>query len=126
MALQPCHECGTQISSEAKTCPQCGVARKNKSNAISQIIGGIFVVGVIWVLGGGLEKQTTNDMRKIEAQVASDAVKQYQITKKSGTPIDICAHAGIVSAAFLQANDDENYATWKRIEAKDCDIARVP
>ena len=25
MALQPCRECGAQVSTEAKSCPHCGV-----------------------------------------------------------------------------------------------------
>ena len=31
MSLVKCHECGNQISTEAKTCPQCGA--KNKASA---------------------------------------------------------------------------------------------
>jgi ribosomal protein L40E len=127
MALQACHECGAQISSEAKTCPQCGVAPKNKTNTASAIIGGIVAVGFIWFyFGGGLEKQAAQDMGKIQIQVARDMVDQYNIAKTSGTPIDVCVHAGMVSAAFLQAKDDYNYALWKRTESRDCDAAGMP
>jgi len=32
MALNPCYECGSNISTEAKSCPQCGaVPKKTKS-----------------------------------------------------------------------------------------------
>lgn len=127
MALQACHECGAKISSEAKTCPQCGVAPKNKTNTASAIIGGVFAVGFIWFyFGGGLEKQAAKDMQKIEAQVADDMVKQYHIAKTSGSPLDVCVHAGMVSAAYLQAKDDAHYATWKKIETGDCDAAGMP
>jgi hypothetical protein len=27
MAMKPCRECGKEVSSAAKTCPQCGIAR---------------------------------------------------------------------------------------------------
>ena len=127
MALQACHECAAEISSEAKTCPHCGVAPKNKTNAASAIIGGVFAVGFIWFyFGGGLEKQAANEMQKIETQVADDMVKQYHIAKTSGNPIDACVHAGMVSAAYVQAKDDAHYATWKKIEARDCDAAGMP
>ncbi|MYN25463.1 hypothetical protein [Duganella levis] len=126
MALQACHECGAQISSEAKTCPQC-VAPKNKTNTASVTIGGIFTIGIIWFyFGGGLENQAGKDMGKIRVQVARDMVDQYNIAKASGTPIDICVHAGTVSASFLRAKDDYNYALWKRTEARDCDAAGMP
>lgn len=116
MALQACHECGSKISSEAKTCPQCGVAPKNKANTASAVIGSLVAVGFIWFyFSGGLENQVANDM-----------VKQYDIARTSGNPIDVCVHAGMVSAAYLQAKDDSNYAAWKKIETRDCDAAGVP
>lgn len=103
------------------------VAPKNKTNTASAIIGGIAVIGFIWFyFGGGLEQQATKDMGKIQVQVARDMVDQYNIAKNSGTPIDVCVHAGMVSAAFLQAKDDYNYALWKRTEARDCEAAGMP
>lgn len=127
MALQECHECKAQISSEAKTCPHCGVTPRNKTNALSAIIGGVIAVGLIWFfVGGGLERQVAKDMRQIEAQVADDMVQQYHIAKKSGDPIDVCVHAGMVAASYLQAKDDSSYENWKQIETRDCDRAGIP
>jgi len=127
MALQECHECRAKISSEAKTCPHCGVTPKNKSNVASAIISGLFAIGIIWYFfGGGLEKQAAKDMHKIEVQVADDMVSQYIIAGKSGNPIDVCVHAGMVAAAYLQAKDDMNYTKWKKIESRDCDAAGMP
>ncbi|GAB3416224.1 zinc ribbon domain-containing protein [Massilia agilis] len=127
MPLQACHECGAQISSEAKTCPQCGVAPKNKTNTISAVLGGVMAVGIIWFyFGGGLEQQAARDLAKIEMQVANDAVKQYDIAKTSGSAMDRCVQAGMVSAAFLQAKDDANYKVWKQTESDDCAAAGVP
>jgi hypothetical protein len=126
MVLKACHECGTQISSEAKTCPSCGVTPKNKSNTLSAVFGGLLAVGIIWFyLGGGLEQQAAKDMGNIYNQVSADAVKQYNIVKASGTPIDICVQAGMVTAAYLQAKDNGNYAAWKRTEAVDCAAAGI-
>src|ERR1019366_5331162 len=64
-------------------------------------------------------------MQSIADKVASDAVDQYQITAKSGGPMDRCVQAGMVSAAFLQAKNDAQYSTWKKIERKDCKAAGV-
>jgi hypothetical protein len=127
MALQACHECGNQISSQAKTCPQCGVAPKNKSNTISTVLGGVVALFAVWFyLGGGLEQQAAKEMGNIERQVADDSVKQYEIAKNSGTTIDRCTHAGMVAAAYLQAKDDANYKLWKQTEKTDCRSAGLP
>ena len=93
---------------------------------VSQALGVVFTIGIAWYFfGGGLEKQAAKDLSNIEAQVASDAVKQYNIAKSSGTPVDICVQAGMVSASYLQAKDDTNYAKWKQLEAADCSAAGI-
>jgi len=87
-----------------------------KVNPVGALITlGILGFGAWYMLGGGIEQH-----------VADDAVKQYEMAKRNGTPIDICVHAGLVSAAYLQAKDEENYRRWKQIETGDCDSAGVP
>ena len=39
MALIACRECGTQVSTEAKTCPQCGVRVKKRSKLWLWLLG---------------------------------------------------------------------------------------
>jgi len=84
------------------------------------IIGALFSVGVfIFVIyyfwGGGVENK-----------VATDAVDQYHIAVRNGTPMDRCVHAGLVSAAYIQAKDEANYKEWKAREKADCAAAGVP
>ena len=100
---------------------------------ICLVIGG----GAWYLFGGGFEKhqdaqrqatydEAAKDMRAIYDQVSKDSVEQYAITVRQGTPIDICVHAGMVSAAYLQAKDESNYRKWKAKEAEDCNRAGVP
>lgn len=127
MALMKCHECGSDVSSEAKTCPKCGVTPKSKSNTLQTIFGVIVVLGAIgYFFGGGLEKQAANEMAKIEQQVASDAIQQYQISKRNGNAIETCVHAGMVVAAFIQAKDEANHKNWLMTQSADCKKAGMP
>lgn len=48
-----------------------------------------------------LEEGTAKTMDQIHRKVAADAVTQYNITKRSGTAMEACVHAGLVAAAFL-------------------------
>jgi hypothetical protein len=66
------------------------------------------------------------EMEKIEGQVASDAVQQYELARKGGDKIEICVHAGLVTAAYLQAKDEPNYLKWKEVEKRDCKKAGMP
>lgn len=65
-------------------------------------------------------------MSEIHDQVSEDAVAQYEIAKRQGDPIQICVQAGLVSAAYLQAQDEANYNRWKSIEDSDCARAGMP
>jgi len=83
--------------------------------------------GFAWFFfGGGLEQQAAQSMQDITTQVARDAEEQYRIAAQSGSAMDRCVQAGLVSAAHLQSKDDAGYARWKSTEAADCAAAGVP
>jgi hypothetical protein len=87
-----------------------------KVNPIGALVSlGILAFGAWYMLGGGVEQH-----------VADDAVKQYEIAKRDGAQMDVCVHAGLVSAAYIQAKDEENYRKWKQIENDECARAGVP
>lgn len=87
--------------------------QKNVKGIISLVI----FIALIWFLfGGGLDDQVKSEMQRVENQVAIDAVAQYDIAKKNGSAMDAYVAAGFVSAAYLQAKDEENYKKWKAIE----------
>jgi hypothetical protein len=99
---------------------------KNKSTA-GTVVAVIIVGAMAWFyFGGGLEKQAARSMQDITKQVAGDAVTQYEMVKRSGTATDICFHAGMVAAAYLQAKDEPGYQRWKATENADCTKAGVP
>ena len=79
----------------------------------------VLIIALSFIFGGGAEEQAKKELDKIENQVATDAVKQYEIAKKNGSAMDAYVQAGIVAAAFLQANDEENYKKWKKIEEEE-------
>jgi hypothetical protein len=47
MALQKCHECHREVSSEAKTCPSCGAKVRKKTSVLVWIIVGLVGFGVL-------------------------------------------------------------------------------
>lgn len=85
----------------------------------------LVVAGGFWWVTGGFDKLVDKQMSDITAQVAQDSVNQYNIAKQQGDPIQICVQAGLVSAAYLQAEDQANYNKWKSIEAADCQRAGI-
>ena len=62
----------------------------------------------------------------VSDEVATDFEEQYHMARKNGAgAVDLCVQAGLVSAGFLQAHDEENYAKWKKIEKQDCHAAGI-
>lgn len=66
-----------------------------------------------------------NGINDIYIQVVNDSIDQYRITKQSGSAVDICVHAGLVGASFLQAKNNTCYAEWKGRENNDCANAGI-
>lgn len=129
MSLIKCGSCDNEISPKAATCPKCGHPNEKAKHlsAGKTLVYLMLAAGMIWFFtGGGLEKQAATEMQKIENQVATDAVTQYQIAKRQGNPIQVCVQAGLVSAAYLQAKDEPNYQQWKKTESEDCRRAGLP
>ena len=129
MALIKCTACQADISAKAPACPKCGHPNpKAKHLSAGSVIAIFFFagIGIWWLYGGGLQHATDKQMKNIEGQVANDMIQQYQIAKREGDPIQICVHAGAVSAAYLQAKDESNYRIWKKTERSACEAAGVP
>lgn len=139
MSLIPCRECKKEISSEADKCPNCGIAKEiKKPNEKNKIIILIILLTVIalnystvfaglkeyftsesFLITNYFDEQVNQNLNHIQMQVADDAVKQYEIAKRSGSAMDAYFRAGLVAEAYLQAKDEGSYQQWKAIEAEE-------
>jgi ssDNA-binding Zn-finger/Zn-ribbon topoisomerase 1 len=120
MVTATCSACAKEVSREAATCPNCGQpnpALKKGMNGVIAIV--ILVIGGWWYLGGGL-------LSHAKDQVVEQAVEEYEIAQRSGDPIQACVHAGMVSAAYLQAQKEAKYQEWLGIQKRDCGAAGMP
>lgn len=72
MALIKCHECGKEISDEAKTCPHCGVKPKTGMGVGKAVLLTFFILIVISMVMGKISSE--------------DAAKQEDARRASLTP----------------------------------------
>ena len=118
-----CANCGNDISKRAASCPKCGEPnpKANHLSVTQSLILFSFGIGVIWFLWvNQMAGNSNNPLQLIETHVADDAVKQFEIAERQGDKVQVCAQAGLVAAAELQAKDDAAYAKWKSIEKSVC------
>ena len=84
------------------------------------------LVGVLFVFSlVGCDVATDMQMDKVHSKAASDVVEQYEIAKRQGDKMMICAQASVVSAVYLQAKDEAKYNEWKAVEKTDCKAAGI-
>jgi hypothetical protein len=50
MALTNCKECGKEISSEAKSCPNCGFTQKKKTDYLAYVIFALLILLFFWMI----------------------------------------------------------------------------
>jgi hypothetical protein len=128
MALKPCRECKKEVSTEASSCPHCG-KKAPTASPVAKVIMGLLLVAALFVIipffapGGGLMRSS---MGAIEKQVTNDVVAQYNTARQGGNAIDVCVHAGLVKAAYIQAKDAAGTSQWNKIERADCGKAGLP
>jgi ABC-type transport system involved in Fe-S cluster assembly fused permease/ATPase subunit len=67
-----------------------------------------------------------NESTFIDNAVARDVIKQYELVKKHGSDIEVCVHAQIVQAAYLQGKNEEKFVEWQKIARADCKKAGMP
>ncbi|WEM40996.1 hypothetical protein PTW35_10100 [Photobacterium sp. DA100] len=81
MSLKPCRECDHPVSTEAKTCPNCGV--KDPVLKFSDIVIGLAVLGAIVYYGGGflLGLLFDSDKSHEEATVSYATEERVQIVR---------------------------------------------
>lgn len=80
MALVKCHECGTEISTEAKTCPKCGAkVKKEIGGGTVLLIAIATLVGAFAILGDGTPSapQAAQTPEQKAQQAAED--KRYAV-----------------------------------------------
>jgi MFS family permease len=128
-----CTECGQGIESQITSAPiTVSVPGQGNPHTTGNAIFIAFLIllclmFLIYAVNGTLQSGRIPDSfsTSIESKVAADAVEQYEIAKRNGNRIDVCVHAGLVKAAYLQAKDEVSYKRWVRTERTDCDEAGV-
>ena len=119
MALKPCKECGKEISTEAKVCPNCG--KKNPTAAATPVIVWLIVGVVVFILIGSLSNSSSNSsplgpMTAADSaqRRASDFMERHrqQIAQQLAAAKQLCHDAALKALkAPSTANfiDDETY-----------------
>ena len=115
MPLIKCHECGSDVSTEAKTCPKCGAPVKDKNAEFTkQVLGGVFVFAIIWMV---LAASCSSDEPEKEAaadkkEVASQEEAPPQPVKCQPDDLQCNGDSGSIAAGVYCPNEIEKLAKF--------------
>lgn len=77
MAMKSCRECGTDVSSEAPTCPKCGVKSPVKKRSVLKIVaiafGGLFGLSICARVVSGPQKEGASTSSPTSAAAVAEA-----------------------------------------------------
>lgn len=100
MALIKCHECGNEVSTEAKVCPKCGAKvvvpkTKKPTSTSTKVIGVLGVIAVIAVISS--TKQQNEQLAEAKSnltpeQKAANAKRDAQLQWAAMGAIDLKKH----------------------------------
>jgi len=98
--------------------------------AIRYVLLALVVLYVIYSINEMRNRNPTlaPSIQELNDKSAESAVRKYQrvLHDQHSTQVDVCVQAGLVSSAYLQAQDEMNYKKWKAIQKSDCARAGVP
>lgn len=131
MSLIKCHECGKEISDEAKTCPHCGVKPKTGMGAGKAVLLTFFILIVISMVMGKISSEnaaTQEDTRRASLtpaqRAAEDAAKAK--SKRIGEARYICQLTLEKSLNDPDSAKLESSYKWYAEERKDGTILVQP
>jgi hypothetical protein len=76
MALKACRECGQQISTEAETCPHCGVRKPIAGGGISPIAAAVLIIIVLGILAPLIQTRDPTPEEKAQQEAAQKVADQ--------------------------------------------------
>ena len=80
MALIECRECGHEVSTKAKSCPNCGAIQKNERGCSYYFVIGILFLVILIIYGSIMDNFSPQTTRTIHP--ASSSKKNLSINKK--------------------------------------------
>lgn len=104
MALKPCRECKSMVSSEAKTCPNCGI--KNPIKKSAKWIWGALGIVVMFIVfspkNDGANKKTLTPEEQASIDYQQACSKNYKACKNNSDIINLNETVRARSAASCQ------------------------
>lgn len=114
MALKKCHECGTQVSTEAKSCPNCGAPVKDQNAEFAkQVLAGIAGIAIVWmVLTASCSSDESEKEVADKKEAAAQTAPEPQPVQCKADDLQCNGDAGSISAGVYCPDEIEKLAKF--------------
>ncbi len=87
MALKKCKECGKEVSSKAKNCPNCGAPiKKQISTGSGCLIIILFVLFIGWIFSSIFDTPSSTDWRSENNSIAANVMMEKFVKERLRSP----------------------------------------
>ena len=114
MSLVKCHECGNQISTEAKTCPQCGAKNKARAKTSKWLI---VIATIILIYGWYIYSES-----KYGYLLEDPTCANRHATKLFKQTFDGSPYAQKNKLRVIEVSDQKEVSSGSRPEDRVCEI----
>lgn len=98
-------------------------AASRGSSSIGALVLVLVFCAAFWNYFGDEAKASLGTLLQNDPPAVLEATAQYSEAEKSGSLLQLCVRASVVSKAYRDAQDAANYDKWKTIERANCDAA---
>lgn len=112
MALKPCRECKATVSSDAKTCPNCGISKPVKSSKLSIVIFTMLSLVIAFIIFSPKNENVSNKAKlspeqQAELNYQKACSKDYKACKSNADIININTELNNeIAAACIVASEN--------------------
>lgn len=112
MALKQCHECGSQVSTEAKSCPNCGAPVKDQNAEFAkQVLAGIAGIGIVWmVLAASCSSDESEKEVADKKEAAAQAAPEPKPVECKADDLQCLGDKGTITAGLFCPDKIERLA----------------
>lgn len=114
MAVKSCKECGGQVSTKAKACPQCGAKAPKQTSFITWAV----LVVIVLVVGNSVLNPAPPAPQKTPEQIAQEAEKARLEAAKADKRLKEVQAVGLAKASVKARLKDPSSAEFGKVVMK--------
>ena len=126
MALKKCKECGKEVSSKAKNCPNCGAPiKKQISTGSGCLIIILFVLFIGWIFSSIFDTPSSTDWRSENNSIAANVMIEKFVKERLRSPSTAKFPGALERSDHVQYLENQKYKINSWVDSQNAFSATI-